>query len=184
MTPMDRENPEGLEQRGKLPVDYCIPPQSRLSRLYGVAVSLLVFALGVASSIPVLVLPLWQIASARNWQAVPCEIVSSRLRHEGAVLTASQWIEINFRYQVAGRTYTAARYGFMPERTSGLVDKAAIVARLPAGTKTVCFVNPDDPLDAVIERGPTRELLFGLVIPLPITLLGVYMLVWSFRKRE
>ncbi len=72
----------------------------------------------------------------------------------------------------------------MPERTSGLVDKAAIVARLPAGTKTVCFVNPDDPLDAVIERGPTRELLFGLVIPLPITLLGVYMLVWSFRKRE
>ena len=184
MTPVDMKNPEGLEQRGKLPVDYCIPPQSRLSRLYGVAVSLLVFALGVAALIPTLGLPLWQIASARNWPAVPCEIVSSRVHYEGGALTGGESVEVSFRYQTAGRSYTAARYKFVTGASHGFVDHAAIVARLPAGTKTVCFVNPDDPLDAVIERGLTTDLLFGLMMPLPITLLGAYMLVWCFRKRE
>ena len=55
--------------------------------------------------------------------------------------------------------------------TSGYGGKAAIVARLRPGTLTDCWINPADPSDAVIERGPTADLWFGF-IPLVFIVIG------------
>ncbi|MGA2233102.1 MAG: hypothetical protein ABSH22_19545, partial [Tepidisphaeraceae bacterium] len=58
--------------------------------------------------------------------------------------------------------------------------KAAIVQAMPPGTRSVCYVRPGDPDDAVLYRGYSVGILFGL-IPLVIGGLGVIGLVVNFR---
>jgi hypothetical protein len=55
-----------------------------------------------------------------------------------------------------------------------------VVARHPAGSKTVCYVNPDEPTEAVLERGFTPDMWFGL-IPLLFVLVGVGGLIFTLH---
>jgi hypothetical protein len=142
------------------------------------AFAALVFVFGGAMLVPFAGLPLWRIAVARDWPAVSCEIVSSRVKYSGGKGGGTYSPEIVYRYQIGGRSYTAARYKFMEGSSSGRASKAEIVARFPPGSGAVCYVNPDDPFDAVIERGFTADLGWGL-IPLIFVLIGAVGLAAS-----
>lgn len=105
--------------------------------------------------------PLLQIRAARDWVQTPCEIVSSKVGvHRGDSTTYS--IDITYKYQVRGREYQSDRYYFRTGSSSGRSGKQAVVNRYPVGKKTVCYVDPDDPTEAVIQREFTADLLFGL----------------------
>jgi hypothetical protein len=56
--------------------------------------------------------------------------------------------------------------------STGFDGKAAIVARLKSDKRAACWVNPADPRDAVIERGPTAELWY-MLIPLLFVAAGI-----------
>jgi hypothetical protein len=129
----------------------------------------LLFGLGLGY--PFALKPLLEITAARNWPAVPCTIISSQVTTRQGDDGPTYGVEVVYQYRVDGRSYTAARYRFSSITSSGRTGKAAVVARLPAGKKTVCYVNPADPTDAVIERAFTSELWFGL-IPLLFALIG------------
>lgn len=78
----------------------------------------------------------------------------------------------NVSYESKGKEYRSTRYHVKAGvSSSGFSGKAAIVNRYPPGTETTCDVNPRDPTDAVIERGFTSELFYGL-IPLMFMLIG------------
>lgn len=51
-----------------------------------------------------------------------------------------------------------------------------MVAELPPGTQTICFVNPNDPSEAVIQRGWVPEMWWGL-LPIPFLLFGIGLLL-------
>lgn len=120
--------------------------------------------------------PVLKIQQARSWSAVPCEIVSSRVKSHRSSDGTTYSVEITYRYEFAGRTYTSDRYKFMGGSSSGRSGKAKVVARYPPGSQATCYVDPADPSEAVIERGYTADLLFGL-IPMVFVLAGAGMLI-------
>lgn len=106
--------------------------------------------------------PLKRIARAKTWQARTCFILSSAVE-EDQNDSGLYRLVIHYQYQVAGRTYTSRRYSFSMASspggaTAGYRGKKAIVDRLPPGASTVCWVDPDDPREAVIDRGLTWDI--------------------------
>jgi hypothetical protein len=110
---------------------------------------------------------------------VPCEILESRVAtHEGDD-GATYSIEALYRYEIGGREHRSNRYGFMGGSSSGYDAKAEAVAAIPPGAEVMCWVDPDDPFDAVLERGFTTDYLFGL-IPLIFALVGLGGLAFTW----
>ena len=81
-------------------------------------------------------------------------------------------MDVTYRYVVGDRGYYGDRYQFVSVASTGFGGKAAIVARLRADKRAECWVNPANPNDAVIERGPTAELWY-MVLPLMFVTIGI-----------
>ena len=125
--------------------------------------------------------PLHGIIQARNWTPTPCEVLASSVQSHSGSESTTYSVNIFYTYEFNGRAYKSNRYKFMAGSSSGYDGKAAVVRRYPAGTRTVCYVNPRDPVEAVLERGFTADLWFGL-IPLVFLGVGIAGLVWTFRR--
>lgn len=130
------------------------------------------FLVGAGFFVPFFVLPALRVVEAQSWREVPCVIVSSDVRSHSSDDGVTYAIEVLYRYEVDGREHRSNRYQFLGGSTSGYDGKAEIVARIPAGTETTCYVDPDDPFEAVIERGFTTDYLFGL-LPLVFVAVGL-----------
>jgi len=115
--------------------------------------------------------PILRMLSARQWRSASCGILTSRVHANQDSDGSTYRVAVTYRYFVDDRPHVGQRYQFTTMSTSGYRGKAAIVARLRPGTLTDCWVNPADPGDAVIERGPTADLWFGL-IPLVFVIVG------------
>lgn len=102
--------------------------------------------------------PLYLAFQARAWTPKACEVVSSQIvRGDGTSRP-----DIVYRYEAGGRQYTANRYNFIP----GLTNDSTVpdvVASHPPGTSFECYVDPDDPSSAVINRTPTLWYCMGLL---------------------
>lgn len=106
--------------------------------------------------------PALQILDSRGWVERPCVIESSKVRsHSGDSTTYS--VAMRYHYYFRGQSYTSERYRFsIATSSSGRKGKQAVVDRYPPGTETVCFVNPEAPHEAVIDRGWQWDfLIFG-----------------------
>ncbi len=138
------------------------------------------FLVGAGFLIPFFIWPALQVVEARSWLEVPCEILSSGVRSHPGDDSTTYSVDALYRYEIDGRSYQSNRYGFMGGSSSGYERKARIVAGLEEGTTTLCYVDPNDPFNAVIERGFTADYLFG-VIPLLFTLIGAGGLVFVIK---
>ena len=117
-----------------------------LDSLVGVAIPLLIFYF-------LFWLPFRRVRAARSWQKTPCVIVATGFV-EDRTESLSYNMVVMYEYQFAGQRYLADRYNFLPGTESiGYWRKRRLTRRLGAGTATVCYVNPDDPADAVLDRG-------------------------------
>lgn len=137
------------------------------------------FLFGFGLFIPFFVLPALKVAEARAWTPVECEIVSSGVRTQSGDDGDTYSVEALYRYRVDGREYVSNRYQFMGGSSSGYDRKAKAVERIPAGSVTSCYVDPEDPYEAVIDRGFGLDFLFGL-IPLLFGLIGAGGLFFAF----
>jgi len=88
-------------------------------------------------------------------------------------------IDISYTYTVEGREYRSNRYQLIVNSSGYDNRKAAIVAHYRPGMTAICYFNPKDPADAVLERGFSPVMPFGLII-LPIFLIGLGGVVWVF----
>ena len=108
------------------------------------------------------VLPMLRIQDARSWDEVPCTVLESRLGVHSDSEGTSYSVEVRFAYEVDGQAYESERYKLSSSSgPRGARERA--LERIPAGTETVCFVDPEEPDGAVLERGMTDEWIFGLV---------------------
>jgi len=136
---------------------------------------------GLAFLIPLFVPAALKVLAARSWDETPCVVISSRVKsHEGDE-GATYSVDILYAYEVGGKQYKSNRYQFMGGSSSGYAGKERIVDAHPPGHGTVCYVNPADPTDAVLERGFTPVFLFGL-IPLVFVFVGAGGLIHTARK--
>ncbi len=103
--------------------------------------------------------PVRRVRRARYWRKTPCVIVSTSVS-EDATDSGLFRMLVTYQYDFAGDCYSANRYSFSPSSaTAGYRGKKRIAERLAPGTQTFCYVNPDDPFDAVIERGLTWDIV-------------------------
>ena len=117
--------------------------------------------------------PLWGMVRSRDWGQTPCRILSSELKHNDG----SSQLAVVFAYSVANQEHHSERYCFS-QMSSNTADgwKRRVIADHPAGKQTTCFVNPNDPTDAVIERGWVPDMWWGL-FPIPFVLVGFLALL-------
>lgn len=120
--------------------------------------------------------------AARSWPETSCEIISSSVGSHTSTESGSgssrnrtsttYSVDITYRYKVGGREYRSDRYEIMGGSSSGRAGKAEVTARYPVGSKAICYVNPQDPTDALLNRDLSPFILIGL-IPGLFLLVGV-----------
>lgn len=158
---------------------------SQSARKTGIGCGLMFFGFFVLMGGGVLVfafiIPAFKVLAARDWPEVPCVIESSEVRSHSSDDGTTYSVDILYRYEVDGRELRSNRYQFMGGSSSGREGKSAIVRQYRVGREAVCYVNPDDPTDAVLERGFTAGMWFGL-LPLVFVAVGVGGMFVVLRK--
>lgn len=125
------------------------------------------------------VIPAAKVVAARAWRETPCTILESRVAtHSDSDGDDTYSVEVRYAYTYDGREHRSDRFRFMGGSSSGYAGKEAVVRRLSPGTRTVCYVDPANPADAVLDRGLSLEYLFAL-IPLVFVLIGGGGMVWA-----
>lgn len=125
--------------------------------------------------------PAYRVLQARSWDPVPCEILESRVATHSGDDGNTYSVEIRYRYEAWGATYEGDRYTFLGGSSSGYDGKRRVVERFPAGSEATCWVNPEDPADAVFRRGFTWTYLIGL-FPLVFVAVGGGGVAWALRS--
>ena len=127
------------------------------------------------------IVPLRRVRRAKQWREVPCVIVSSSVE-EDATESGVYRVLVTYEFEAGDHAYVATRYSFAVGATAGYRGKRAVVARLAPGTRTVCYVNPANPGDAVLERGVTWDMVFVGV--LMVVMLGAFFFfAWHEVRR-
>lgn len=124
--------------------------------------------------------PLMKVMAAQTWTPVPCMVIDSHVEESSDSDGTTYKAVVTSSYSYQGRDYHAARYDFTNFLSSGYDGKAAVVARYPVGTWAECYVNPEDPSEAVLSRSPSARYLvglFGLLFMLP----GLFGVIWVLR---
>jgi len=120
----------------------------------------------------------WQ---AQSWPEVSAVVESSRVKSHDSDDGTTYSVDILYSYEFGGESYKSNRYSFISGSSSGYAGKAEIVKQNPPGKQIAVYVNPKDPVIAVIERSWTPELLLGL-IPLVFLLVGLGGLCMVWRR--
>lgn len=143
-----------------------------------------VFLLSGLACLGFFVLPALRIVSALSWRETPCTILESKVVTHSGGDDDTYSVGVRYAYVVDGRELQSDRYQFLGGSSSGYDGKAAVVRALPPGTRTVCYVNPEDPTQAVLDRGMSLEYLFAL-IPLFFVAVGgggIYLVLGAGRR--
>ena len=140
------------------------------------------FLAGVGFSIPILILPIWRMVEAQSWQPAQCTIESASVEtHPSDEGGATYSIAVQYVYDFGGTAYHGDRYDFSIGSTSGYDGKHAKVLELPAGKRTGCWVDPEDPTRSVLVRRPGWAMLFGC-LPLVFVGVGGAGMTWAARS--
>lgn len=126
--------------------------------------------------------PVAGLVAARSWVETPCTILASQVAESSDSDGTTYKVDVQYSYVFAGGEHRSGRYDFFDAYSSGYQGKADVVARYPAGARTVCYVNPADPSEAVIDRSPGPRYLVGLV-PLIFFFIGLGGVVFALRQR-
>ncbi|MCB1086999.1 MAG: DUF3592 domain-containing protein [Verrucomicrobiae bacterium] len=142
----------------------------------------LVFALvGAGVGVPMMLGPIQKMVGSRHWVATPCTVIWSRVLSHDSDDGTTYSVDIFYEYEFAGQKHRSNRYQFLSGSSSGRSGKAAVVRQFPAGSRQVCYVNPEIPEQAVIRPGIT-PMIFIALIPLVFLLVGLTVFWGAIRS--
>ncbi len=157
------------DEKGTAPISSA---SSRTLPRWAVRLFFGVFALvGMGAGWSFFVVPAMNIHRSASWERVPCTVVWSQVRTHSGDEGDTYSVNILYSYEWNGRPYKSNRYDFFQGSSSGCQSKQEIVSRHPAGHRTTCLVNPDQPREAVLTREASGSMLLGLV-PLIFFVIG------------
>ena len=138
--------------------------------------------LGTGTFCGFFVQPATRVFAAQSWPEVSCRVLSSNVQTDSSGSDEPTYrADILYAYTIGDREFRSNRHSFLGGGSSGREGKAAIVRQFPPEKTTVCFVNPDDPTEAVLDRGLQTEMWFGL-IPLVFVAVGALGLIHARRS--
>ena len=106
----------------------------------------------------------------RDWEEGSCQILQSEVieRKIGENVSTEYSYGLLFGYEVDGEGMSSDQYSLRGNSWShSRVPATELIERFPAGTKQICYVNPDNPAQAVLKRdskGPGYSLWFPLLL--------------------
>jgi len=118
--------------------------------------------------------PIAKTLGARDWPVVPCTVTRAELESHTDSDGTSYTFDIEYQYTYDGKTHSSDKYSFIPQSKGSRDSKAKIVKEYKKAEQPVCYVNPNNPSEAVLKRGLHKGLLFVFVPPL---LAGIGLLV-------
>ena len=110
-----------------------------------------------------------------NWLETPCELQEIELEiHEigtGNRRTTVETVRVRYTFEWNGQHYTSTRYDFYRGEMGAFVEENRRYVRAhPAGTRTTCYVNRENPHEAVLR--PIRRVGYGLGILAGVLTIG------------
>ncbi len=140
----------------------------------------IVVGLGIFIGLTGLPMHKWWIA--QGWEAIPCMIVKSEVREHRGSDSTTYSIAITYQYTyLTGpheQDYISDQVDFTSGSSSGRSAKADVVAQYPPGSSATCYVNPDNPAEAILLREFRLGYLIGL-FGLIFTGAGVLVIVFG-----
>jgi len=127
--------------------------------------------------------PMLKMQEAKGWQPVSCKILYSKIREHRGDDSTTYSVDIFYEYIVNDQRYKSNRYDFSAGSSSGYKSKRVITRQYPRGSKKVCYVNPDKPWVAVLNRDDFQGKWFGL-IPLVFVLVGGGIMFASLKGKR
>lgn len=116
--------------------------------------------------------PMWNLLAAGSWEKVPCTILSSQVKERSGSKGGRDYaVEIAYRYGYHGQSFCGNKYDFASWSFCGSKGARVIVEAYPSGRKTVCYVNPSSPGEAVLNPEFRADYLFGM-LPLIFFIVG------------
>lgn len=123
----------------------------------------------------------YDVYQARSWPAVECRIVDSHVEYN----SGNSRLAVTYDYTVGGKEYQSSRYEFSTFYTS---RPQRVSDELQPGKLAQCYVDPEDPSQAVIERDFTFSMLGGVFSMLfflffgLVSIGGFFHILDEFRK--
>ncbi|MHC4365417.1 MAG: DUF3592 domain-containing protein, partial [Planctomycetota bacterium] len=119
--------------------------------------------------------PIIKTLDARDWLAVRCKIISAELETHTDSDGTTYTFDIDYEYAYKGKTYKSDKYAFSPEAEGNRKSKLKVVNKYKQNQNPVCYVNPENPSEAVLKRGFHKGLLFGTFPPV-LVLIGLLVI--------
>ena len=126
------------------------------------------------------VAPMAGVWRAQNWTPTTCTIQSSSVESRGSGDESKFYPEVKYSYSFNGQSYAASQFSLFKIARSNSSDVQTLLGVFSTGAKSQCFVNPQNPAQAVLDRSILREAAIGL-IPLVFVLAGLTGIFWQFN---
>lgn len=118
---------------------------------------------------------IWHIFDQRSWEARPCIILESSVRENPKKPYFT--FEVKYQYEYNDETYISKSFRDDHRGSDYYSNVDKLVQKYPVGSETICFVNPNDPQMALLERTSLFNLFF-LLIPLSMIFIGFKLIMW------
>ena len=132
--------------------------------------------------------PVQNIIQANSWVEAPCTITKSELeKHSsngGKKGTSSTYkIIIHFKYNYKDKEYEGGQYNFDDSSSSGYAGKEEIISNFPVGFLTKCYLNPQAPSSAVLNKDFYAGLWFA-ILPLIFICFGFGGIYFTLKSKK
>lgn len=118
---------------------------------------------------------------ALGWEQGSATVESSDLlRGTGSKGATVYSIGVQYTWNRSGQTFRGSQYGFHDGKTNIAVERMRKeVKRLAPGTRVACWVNPQNPREAVLLRALPSSAVMGMFFSLPFLTVGILGTGWN-----
>jgi hypothetical protein len=122
--------------------------------------------------------------SMHEWPQLPCLILKSDVEEYGIGGTVESEYRLNilYRYDFQGKSFESNRWslrGSIPKSNPSAVEE--MVQMYPVGTRSLCWVNPLQPSQALLKLD-SKAPLYSIWFPGVFVIAGVGMIYSAWRK--
>ena len=130
--------------------------------------------------------PMSLYLESKSWSPLVAVVEYSRVRSHSSDDGTTYSSDILYRYSFNGEEYKSNRFTFFSSSSSGYRAKRELVDAHPPGKKIDVYVNPRDPIEAVVERELSPSSFVGLFTLIFVLVggLGMYGVWCAGRKKS
>jgi hypothetical protein len=145
----------------------------RSHQIMGIMIGVAFTIIGIVTSYIWAFNPASKIAEAQNWNETICTIESMDYKTTHDQRGAHSEMVVRYTYEYDGKKYWSSNYRYGKARYSkGMIFQP--------GQQTACFVNPDNPEEAVMIRDDSAWSLWAL-LSISFIFLGLFAIFTAIR---